>query len=59
MRVFILKLILFVLLLIGLFFLNLWVFRSDYPLLWLGTALLSSLIIICFPYNLYFNNKNK
>jgi len=51
----ILKLLGFILILVVLFFIDLWVFRTSYPLAWIFTALLSVVLLIIFPYKDYFN----
>lgn len=59
MKNILLKIILFVLLLGGLFYLNLYVFRSDYPLVWLISLPITVCLLIIFPYNKYFKIKNQ
>jgi len=59
MRFILLKLIAMILLLIAIIWVNLMVFRSDYPNLWFITALLGVFGIIFFPYEKLLNNKKK
>lgn len=59
MRTNILKVLAFILLLIFLFYINLWVFRSDYPSGWFFTFLGSVITLILFPYKTFFKTKNK
>lgn len=55
----ILKGIGFLILLVSLVAGNMFVFRSDLPLLWFITLLISIVAILFFPYKLYFNIKNQ
>lgn len=47
----ILKIFTAILLLIAIIVLNMWVFRSDTPMLWLVTFIGSVIFLIKFPYN--------
>lgn len=45
----------FVLMIVAMVIINMVVFRSDFPMLWMITALGSVVILIAFPYKKYFN----
>lgn len=59
MRKLIIKVIAFLIMLVVLFYINLMVFRSDYPYLWFITLVGSVIGLILFPYNKYFNTNSK
>lgn len=56
MRKTIIKLLVFAILLLGLVKLNLEVFRSDFPYLFVVSALISIIVIIYLPYKQIFKN---
>jgi hypothetical protein len=51
------RIILFIILLIFLFIINMTVFRSSFPLLWFVTFIGSVIGLIYFPYNKFFKIK--
>lgn len=54
------KILLFTLILLSVFLVNMIAFRSDLPKLWFVTLIGSVIGFIFFPYNQFFNNnKNK
>lgn len=53
----ILKVILVIIVLVGLFYLNQFVFRSDWPFIWFLTSMCSVIGLILFPWKWYFNHK--
>jgi hypothetical protein len=59
MRTLFVKIILFIIMLIALFIINMIAFRSDYPLSWLITFIWSVIFVIYFPYIKFFKIKNK
>lgn len=57
MRKTVFRALVFVLIIIAFAVFNMYVFRSDYPMLWIATFLGSVVTLIFFPYKTFFNNK--
>lgn len=57
MRVLILKIIAFLLMLILMYYGNIFAFRSEFPVITVATFIGSVVIIIFFPYNKFFKIK--
>lgn len=53
----ILKIIIFILIIIAIIILNMYVFRSDVPMLWFITLIGSVVAFLYFPYNKFFKIK--
>lgn len=53
----VIKSLLFGCFLVSLAYLNMVVFRSEFPMLWLVTLLASVVLLILFPYSKYFQTK--
>jgi len=50
----VLKSVLFLIMVAGLYTINILTFRSEYPMMFFGTLLVSIVILILFPYNKFF-----
>jgi len=59
MRNILLRVIIFIIIVSALFAFNLFVFRSDYPQAWWVSLTASIISLIFFPYQTFFNIKNK
>lgn len=53
----ILKIIIFILIIIAIIILNMYIFRSDVPMLWFITLIGSVVAFLYFPYNKFFKIK--
>lgn len=54
-----LKIFAFIILLIVMIVINMMVFRSESPLFWIITFIISVLILILLPYKSFFNQSNE
>jgi hypothetical protein len=57
MKLLILKVIAFLFLLIGLYYANMYAFRSDFPAITVITFIGSVILLVFFPYNKFFKIK--
>jgi len=55
MKILFYKSVIFAFLVSATIFVNMMVFRSDYPLFWIPSALVSLILLVAFPYKKFFN----